>query len=157
MTTPSSPLPFARQDKKAAIPGFILERTAKRLKQYFQQQLLLLDAGITIDQWVMLQSVEHTPGINQLDLAKAVFKDAPTVTRMIDLLVNKGLLERRPDPGDRRRFCIHLTPAGQAKIQEVLPHMRQFRQEAWAGLTEGETETLMSLLNKVFQHLEPTE
>ena len=37
------------------LPGFVLERTAKRMKQFFQQQLAAAEAGITIDQWVILQ------------------------------------------------------------------------------------------------------
>ena len=73
-------------DKKAEQSGFILERTAKRMKQHIQQQLAAAAADITVDQWILMQELEKTPGVSQLELARATFKDAPTVTRIIDLL-----------------------------------------------------------------------
>lgn len=142
------------KDKKSEISGFILERTAKRMKQFFQQRLAAVDADITIDQWVLLQELDKQDGQSQLDLAKATFKDAPTVTRIIDLLCKKGLTRRVADPGDRRRFRIELTEAGRQKIREVLPLVKTFRQEAWQGLTEKEVDQLVATLNKLFDNLQ---
>ncbi len=142
------------KDKKSEISGFILERTAKRMKQFFQQRLAAVDADITIDQWVLLQELDRQDGQSQLDLAKATFKDAPTVTRIIDLLCKKELTHRVPDPEDRRRFRIELTGAGRQKIREVLPLVKTFRQEAWQGLSEDEVDQLVATLNKLFDNLQ---
>lgn len=142
------------KDKKSEVSGFILERTAKRMKQFFQQRLAAADADITIDQWVLLQELDKQDGQSQLDLARATFKDAPTVTRIIDLLDKKGLTRRVPDPEDRRRFRIELTENGRQKIREVLPLVKSFRQEAWQGLTEAEVDQLVATLNKLFDNLQ---
>lgn len=140
-------------DKKSEISGFILERTAKRMKQFFQQELVQAGADITVDQWVVLQELNREEGLSQLEIGQATFKDAPTITRIIDLLCKKGLTHRSPDPEDRRRFRIQLTGKGQEKIREVLPTVKAFRREAWRGLKEEEVDQLVSTLNKIFENL----
>jgi len=142
------------KDRKSEISGFILERTAKRMKQFFQQRLAAAEADITIDQWVLLQELDKHDGQSQLELARATFKDAPTVTRIIDLLCKKGLTRRTPDCEDRRRFRIELTDAGREKIRQVLPLVKSFRQEAWQGLSEAEVDQLVITLNKLFDNLQ---
>ncbi|GJM32153.1 MAG: hypothetical protein DHS20C18_11540 [Saprospiraceae bacterium] len=135
------------------ISGFILERTAKRMKQFFQQQLSAADADVTIDQWIVLQSLQEEDGLSQLAIANATFKDAPTVTRIIDLLCKKKLTRREPDTNDRRRFNIRLTTAGHQKIAAVMPVIRQARKQAWGGLNETEIDQLVSTLNQVFENI----
>ena len=140
-------------DKKLATSAVILERTAKRMKRFFQEQLIEADAGITVDQWVILQQLDKEDGQNQLEIARAVFKDAPTVTRILDLLVDKDLVMRVPDDSDRRRFLINLTPNGRMKVEEVAPCMRAGRQKAWEGLDEASIMALTESLNHIFDNI----
>ena len=97
------------KSKKTEISGFIIERTAKRMKQSFKKILKEKNAGITVDQWVILQELKKEDGLSQFEIASRTFKDAPTVTRIIDLLCKKQLLRRLPDTTDRRKFNIFLT------------------------------------------------
>ena len=143
----------SQQDKKSMISAFILERTAKRMKQFFQRELANAGVEITIDQWVILQELDREDGQSQLALANSCFKDAPTVTRIIDLLVKKGLVKRHQDEQDRRRFQVKLTKAGRKKIKEVLPVIREGRAKAWCCLSEEEMDGLVQSLNKVFENL----
>ncbi len=140
-------------DKKSENSGFILERTAKRLKQFFQQQLTAAGAGITIDQWVVLQVLDRQEGLSQLEIARETYKDAPTVTRIIDLLCSKGLTRRITDPADRRRFKIQLTDEGRKKIDATLPIIRDARRQAWQGIEDKEIDRLVGILNSVFDNL----
>ena len=140
-------------DKKSEISGFILERSAKRMKQYFQECLSEAEAGITIDQWVVLQVLDKQDGISQLEIAKATFKDPPTITRIIDLLCEKGLTKRAKNIKDRRRFDILLTEEGRQLIARVLPVIRAARNQAWQGLKDEEIDQLVYTLNTVFENL----
>jgi len=135
------------------MPGFTLERTAKRMKQFFQQTLAAAGTEITIDQWVVLQTLNQQNGLSQLEIAKATFKDPPTITRIIDLLCQKALTERITDPSDRRRFRIQLTNDGFQKIDEVLPIIHQARRKAWGNLKNEQIDQLMDMLNTVFNNL----
>ena len=139
---------------KTEISGFIIERTAKKMKQAFNKLLNDMNAGITADQWVILQELEKFDGLSQFEIAARTFKDAPTVTRIIDLLCNKKLLERQPDPDDRRKYNIFLTDLGVAKINEILPMVEAFRADAWNGLSDNEINQLKNILDIVFKNLE---
>ncbi len=138
---------------KAAVSGFILERTAKRMKQAFQRVLSRAQCGITVDQWVVLQALNKKDRQTQQAIAAAVYKDPPTLTRIIDLLCKKGLTCREQDPDDRRSFRIALTENGKAKINQVLPLLVRFREQAWNGLTHKEVEQMVRSLDKVFDNL----
>ncbi len=140
-------------DKKLATSAVILERTAKRMKRFFQERLIAADAGITVDQWVVLNQLDKEDGQNQLDIAKAVFKDAPTVTRILDLLEEKDLIARVPDTSDRRRFKVQLTTSGKLKVEEVWPYMKAGRQTAWAGLDDEAITQLTESLNHIFENI----
>ena len=140
-------------DQKAEIPGFIIERTSKRMRQSFKSVLKKMEAGITIDQWAILYELEKEDGLSQYELADRTFKDAPTVTRIIDKLSDKDLVNRLPDPEDRRRFSIFLTNGGKRKIDEIIPVARSFRKKVWNGLDEKTVGFLIKTLNKVFDNL----
>ncbi len=140
-------------DRRSETSGFVLERTARRMKQYVQEQLHESGAGITVDQWLVLQELDRQDGQSQWEIAQATYKDAPTMTRIIDLLCEKGLTRRQADSADRRRFRIRLTPAGRQKIAEVLPVIRAARRHAWGPLNEKEMAELERLLDMVFKNL----
>lgn len=142
-----------QKDKKSQISGFMLERTAKRLKQYFQQQLASADAGITIDQWVVLQVLDKDDGLSQLEIGRATAKDAPTITRIIDLLCKKQLTSRIADLSDRRRFKIELTDKGRKKIEKVLPIIKDSRRETWKGLADEDMDHLVRTLKAIIDNL----
>jgi DNA-binding MarR family transcriptional regulator len=142
-------------DKRSATSGFLLERTAKRMKQAFQRELQAAGADITVDQWVVLQELDREDGQPQLAIAQAVYKDAATLTRIIDLLCQKELTRRVVDPEDRRRFLVELTEAGRAKIAEVKPLVRAFRRRAWQGLDNEQMDRLVDALNRIFDNLSP--
>ena len=139
---------------KLDISGAVIERTQRRMKQNFQRLLKEAELDITVDQWILLQELNKENGISQLDLAQRAYKDAPTVTRILDLLVKKNLIERVADATDRRKFSIKLTKAGYKKIKEVKPVLREFRAKAWAGLSNNEVSKLTKVLNRIFTNLD---
>ncbi len=132
--------------------GFRIERTAKIMKQVIQRQFNTLNFDLTVDQWVLLDSLHQKDGQNQNELAEKTFKDAPTVTRIIDLLCKKELTERRSDPSDRRRFKIYLTPIGKEKIKQVLPVVLDLRKQGIQGLSREEYDTLIRILDTIFNN-----
>jgi len=141
------------KDRKAEIPGFMIERTSKRMRQSFKKILKEMNAEITIDQWAILYELKKENELSQYQLADRTYKDAPTVTRIIDKLTHKGLVERLSALDDRRRFEIHLTKTGNKKVEEILPAARAFRAQAWKGLDEATVNFLIQTLNHVFDNL----
>jgi DNA-binding MarR family transcriptional regulator len=140
-------------DKKSSVSAFFLERTSKRMKQFFQERLTAAQSDITIDQWVILQELQRQDGQSQMDIARATYKDAATLTRIIDLLCKKELTKRVADDTDRRRFNVFLTQDGHTKIADVLPIIQECRSRAWAGLSDEAVDHLVKTLNHIYDNL----
>jgi DNA-binding MarR family transcriptional regulator len=82
------------------------------------------------------------------ELAEAVRVDAPYATLIVDNLEERGLVERRPDPADRRRKLVALTPGGKDAAQRVLRIKRE-PPPGFAALTAAELDTLEKLVRRV--------
>ena len=139
---------------RAELSGFILERTAKRVKQRFQQTLKSIAPDLTADQWVLLQILAEQGAMNQNKLADACFKDAPTITRMLELLLKRGLVFREADQADRRRSIIDLSVEGRKLYKNLLPRVKSFREQTWSVLDDNEFKLIESILNRLYERLE---
>jgi DNA-binding MarR family transcriptional regulator len=82
------------------------------------------------------------------ELAEAVSVDAPYATLIVDSLEERGLVERRPDPADRRRKLVALTAHGNEATERVVQIERQ-PPPGFAALTAEELDILDQLLSRV--------
>jgi DNA-binding MarR family transcriptional regulator len=140
--------------KKFDSYSYLLDRTARRVKGYAKQQFTSGNFDVTVDQWLILKSLDDGRYLKQKELAEITGKDNPTLTRIIDLLCKKGLTERVTHKDDRRSFTVHLTKDGTAKLAELTPQVNGIRMKAWENLTEQDYEQLKTILNKIYQNLE---
>ncbi len=134
--------------------SFLLDRTARKVKQYAQQQFKTGEFDVTVDQWLVLKNLSENELLSQTELASLVFKDNPTLTRIIDLLCKKGYVERVPHPQDRRSFHLHLTESGIAKVNELRPKILEIREKAWENLTATDFEEFKRILDTIYQNLD---
>jgi DNA-binding MarR family transcriptional regulator len=135
--------------------SFLLDRTARRVKQYAQQQFNELGLNITVDQWLVLKHLDVHSRLKQNELAELMFKDNPTLTRILDLLCEKGLVVRTVHPSDRRSFIVSLTTEGRKKVNQLKPRVKEVRLKAWEGLTEKDFNQFKKILNTIYQNLSP--
>lgn len=133
--------------------GFLLVRTALKLR--LLGNTILQDAGedITVDQWGILNLLWEADGQTPVELARNADKDKPNVTRLLNILEDKKLVTRKPDPKDRRSHRIHLTETGIALKDKLLDLGVQCLERACLGLTSQEVYTLKSLLNRVYANV----
>jgi DNA-binding MarR family transcriptional regulator len=75
--------------------------------------------GMTRAQWAILIRLEQQPGLLQKELADLLEVEPITVARLIDRLEARGMVERRPDPMDRRCWRLHLTDASRPLMNEI--------------------------------------
>lgn len=109
--------------------------------------------GVTGPQWRMLAAVRRTPGTTQGALATWLEVEAITAGRMIDRLEKLGLVERRDDPADRRRWCLHLTPNAEQLMDQLGGCASHVFDDALAGFNDTEHELLKALLERVRANL----
>ena len=135
--------------------SFILERTAKRVKQYAQSAFSQHNFDLTVDQWTVLRTIYENPVLTNKELAELCGKDQPTLTRIVDLLIKKEMVDRINHPSDRRCLNLQLTDSGRHKIQEISPRVAQFRMQAWENLTEEDFAHFTRILNTIYNNLTP--
>ncbi len=141
--------------KKSKVPksiGYLLERTTRITKLSFGKAFKDIGVDITPEQWVILESLSRHDGQTQTELASKSFKNAPTISRILDLLCSKGLTERVPVKDDRRSFQVYLTREGKqiiARCQEVVVSLRL---QGWSNLTEDDYESFMRIMNQIFDN-----
>lgn len=92
-------------------PEYEFVTTVIVINQAFSK--LLAPHDLVPREWHVLCRLAARDGApTQVELARSVFRDAPAISRLIDQLERKGLVERRRDPDDRRQHRIHLTRRG---------------------------------------------
>jgi DNA-binding MarR family transcriptional regulator len=134
--------------------SYLLDRTARKVKQYAQQRFNAERFDITIDQWLILKSLNKHNDLNQKQLAEITGKDHPTLTRIVDLLCKKKLTERRIHPSDRRSFIVHLTEIGKQRVTEWTPKMAEIRMKAWQNLNPEDYDNLRRILTTICDNLD---
>ena len=131
----------------------LLDQTSRRVKQYAQNQFKAQKFGLTVDQWIILKKMNESQGLSQTELGELIGKDAPTLTRIIDLLVQKGFADRQSNDKDRRKFHLYLTTAGAEIVQALSPKIELIRQKAWQNLDHEDFEHFKKTLNTIYQNL----
>ncbi len=128
---------------------YTLEKAIKTYRQFAQKRLT--DAGfeITIDQWLILKTIQENPEYSQNQIAEKVFKDFASVTRIVELLVKKDFLSRQFHMSDRRRFELTITETGQKILDDVFPLVEENRQQALAGFSTEDIEKLEKYLKEI--------
>jgi DNA-binding MarR family transcriptional regulator len=136
------------------LSGVLIEHTAKRMKHVFAKILSdHFENKITVDQWVVLYQLYKVSPLSQYEIASHVYKDAPTVTRIIDILLVKQYIEKIIDVDDRRKFLISISEQGKSLVREILPHLNSFREKCYQNISETELINLEKILNKINQNL----
>jgi DNA-binding MarR family transcriptional regulator len=141
--------------KEKLLPGFVIENTAKQMKLSFSRLLLLHpEIDITVDQWIIIQLLQQHGQLSQQKLAEYAVKDAPTVTRILDILTEKAYIIRSADPADRRKFLILLTEKGMEVYTKVAPLVQQFRSESYKNISDFELEVVAGVMAKIKVNLQ---
>ena len=131
---------------------FLIDRTIRKSRLYSQHRINEGGFDVTLEQWVVIKKVHETPGINQRELAGSLYKDAPTLTRMLDLIVKKGYLERRRSEQDRRAFAIYLTVKGQQLVKELGPIVYDIRSKGLEGVDAEDLEATKRVLGQIYNN-----
>ena len=131
--------------------GFILNDVARLLRTYADYKAAQF--GITRAQWAVLVRLERSEGLNQTELADMLDLQPITLTRLLDKLSDSGLIERRPDPGDRRAKRLFLTPAARPLLKRLAELGEETMTSTLAGIERDGIEKMVSQLAIVKENL----
>ncbi|MDZ5474006.1 MarR family transcriptional regulator [Bacillus sp. 31A1R] len=122
---------------------------SNRLNQNFKEN----DFNVTYEQWQILSRLYEQDGQTQNHLAQINERDQASVSRLIDNLIKRGLVMRRPHQTDRRINLIYLTEEGK-RIQLGLENLAlKTIDEASFGISKQDLERTLAILDQIRENL----
>ena len=135
--------------------GYLLRHLVKLLEP--RAEAMFADAALSFTQWLALRLVHDRVVDNSAGIARMLCHNSGAVTRLVDQLEARGLMERQRDGGDRRIIRLATTAAGVAAIESVNPRMIGMWNELLGEYSHDEIEALLSLLTRLVARLEADE
>jgi DNA-binding MarR family transcriptional regulator len=119
-------------------------RVSDKMERLSHDNLLKFD--LTPAQFDVLAHLIAAEGISQQTLSEKLFVTKGNVCGLIGRLEERGLVERRTDPDDRRSNMLFLTPAGRELAERAVPAQEEFIIEHMGTLCQEQQQQLKSLL-----------
>ena len=127
--------------------GHLLRRAHQRHAAIFQNHIG--DAQVTPLQFAALVKLRDLGEVSQNLLGRLTAMDAATMQGVIKRLAARGVIERRPDPDDRRRLILSLSVEGRALVDALIPHGADITARTLEPLTAAEQRAFLDLLAKI--------
>ncbi len=126
-----------------------LLRTADALKRHYAR--VIEPHGITLQQYNVLRILRGAgpDGLPTLTIGERMIEQTPGVTRLVDRLESKNLVDRAPCPKDRRRVFCRITPGGLALLEKLDAPINQADAGAVSVLGEDDLGSLIDLLDRI--------
>lgn len=105
--------------------------------------------GLRIPEWRLVAVIAEAGGVTQQALVAATRMDKVSVSRAAIALVERGLAERKPNPGDQRSHLLSLTGQGRALYESVAPKALDLEARIFAGFTFEELAQFRAMLDRI--------
>ena len=133
-------------DLKKQIVSQLVE-TSRLLRNYIDHRAK--SRGTTRAQWIVLFRLREQEGLSQVDLADVLELQPISLVRLLDRLVEHGLVERRSDPRDRRANRLFLTPSGRQLADDLDSLRDAIATDVLQGVPAAALETSLEALREV--------
>jgi DNA-binding MarR family transcriptional regulator len=134
--------------------GALLFRLAREVMR--REEPLLAEQGVQMWDYAVLSRLADGAAPTQAQLAEAVGRDATRLIPILDRLQSAGLVERTPDPRDRRNRIVTLTNAGRDRLAACRTSIRAMEGDLLAALPAAEAAALLASLERLADaHPEP--
>jgi DNA-binding MarR family transcriptional regulator len=130
---------------------YLLHDATRQIRKHFDRRATRF--ALTRAQWRALKATGRHEGLSQTELADYLDMEPIPVGRVIDRLERTGYIERRADPGDRRRWRLHLTPKAHAIVDEMEVIAGGLRDDALRGIPQADLDTLKRVLIQLKENL----
>jgi DNA-binding MarR family transcriptional regulator len=127
--------------------GTMIAHVARLMRRSFDERARSI--GVTRPQWQVLSLLARHEGINQGGLAEILEVEPITLGRMIDRLQEVAVVERRPDPADRRAWRLFLTDKGNQLVDQMRPLAIETLETMLDGVDPAQRDEMMVALDRM--------
>src|SRR5215469_12567859 len=128
-------------------PSFLLAQVGAHAASQFAERL----ARLKLAPWHagILRILNSTPAITQQTLATTLGMVPSRLVVLVDEMESQGLIERRENTDDRRRYALHITEKGRSTLDKIGRISREHSQALLAAISEDEQRQLATLLQRI--------
>lgn len=137
--------------------AFLIADCARLMRMTFEKRILSAGLELTAGEARTLVQIAAHSGSRQLDIAIRMGLEPMTVSAFLDRLQMRGLIERQPDPLDRRAKRIVLSETAEEMIKAISVEIGAVQGEATSGLGNEELDAVRQALRNVRQNLQKVE
>ena len=133
---------------------YLISRIREKANSFILRKLARRGlAGLAPSHGDILYLLLHEDTLNMSDIAARIHRRKPTVTVLVDKLIQLGYVEKRVDPLDERVHLISLTEQGHALKPEIMKISTDLLNQVYKGFSEEEQKILMMLLSKIHKNI----
>jgi DNA-binding MarR family transcriptional regulator len=133
--------------------GFWIHRVYQASRNEMFRAFREQGEDITPEQWAVLIRLWEHDGRTQSELSDATFRDAPTMSRIVDVMADRGLLERRASEQDGRVRVVWLTRRGRELKPKLVPVAKRLVEQMVEGIEQSDLVTTRAALRRMFTNL----
>ncbi|MGW7685019.1 MarR family winged helix-turn-helix transcriptional regulator [Kribbella sp. NPDC054772] len=115
---------------------------------------VLAEHELSVQQYGTLLCVRKDPGLTIADVGRVVGTTRQSANELITGMERAGLIERQPNPKDRRTQQVHLTTAGARRLDEATPAIRKLEDELEASFSRPDRTTARAWLTHMVETIE---
>ena len=119
-------------------------RVSNDIAQFYQHRF-----GLSVTEWRAMAVIGRYPGVSAVEVTERTAMDKVAVSRAVNALLQRQLVERRFDEADRRRSILTLSESGLSIYDEIAPLALKLEASLLESFAPGEREQLMRLLDKL--------
>ncbi|HEX7060216.1 MAG TPA: MarR family transcriptional regulator [Solirubrobacterales bacterium] len=140
-------VPLIPGDRAPSTLAFLLSQVGVYASRRFAERIAIID--LHPPQFRVLNVVDAAEGQSQQAIGEAIQAPASRMVAIVDELEQRGLVERRPHPSDRRIRALYLTPAGRKLLDRGRKIAMEHEAELVRGMSAADRKQLTALLQKV--------
>ena len=129
--------------------AFLLSQVGIHASRRFAERLEAIDLQPPL--FRVMNVVDAAEGLSQQAIGEAIRAPASRMVAIVDDLEQRGLVERRPNPDDRRVHALHLTPAGRRLLARGRRIAKEHEAELTKGMSGADRERLVTLLRQIVE------
>ena len=133
--------------------GTLIDRTSHAILNKLQKRFREEGYNITVEQWQVLINLNNTNHQFHQQLAENTFKEKSTITRLLDGLEKKNLIERVSDTVDRRQKRIRITARGKSLLNKLKPFALDVQGRALNDIDLKQMKICQDIMLKIYNNV----
>lgn len=133
--------------------GYVVNKTARLMRKYFNKELIRKGYSLTGEQHDVLVYLWHMGEQNQQELARALFKDKTTMTRLIKSVEALNFVKRVSNKNDKRQKFVCLTAQGRIMMKDLAGLAQTALRKAQKGISTSDMTACKAVLAQINETL----